>query len=121
MMTEAELMALVAAKNPGTARISDQERMDALARDASMRSIQQKASAQAKAKRDAMKAKVIAWVRANPRRVWIALACAIAFNYVIYPALSAAYYTYGCDKLPTGTGVVLCHIAHNPTFLGSLL
>jgi hypothetical protein len=69
----------------------------------------------------------LAWCRANPKAVLIAAACALTFNFVLYPLMHETrfYSTYSgnieCDYMKTGTAVVLCHLAHGPTFLGSWL
>lgn len=61
----------------------------------------------------------IDWARRNPKPLLIALGCALAFNFVLYPVITPAYYTYRCDSMPTSMAVVVCHIEHNQSFLGS--
>jgi hypothetical protein len=52
---------------------------------------------------------MIAWARAHQKPLWIALACALAFNYIVYPLGHST--NIHCDKLATDAGVILCHIS----------
>jgi hypothetical protein len=65
-----------------------------------------------------------AWALANPKPTLVSVAVALAFNFVLYPLMHETRIYSGdveCDYLKTSTGVVLCHLEHGQTFVGSFL
>jgi hypothetical protein len=59
-------------------------------------------------------------MRANLKMVFIAIGCALAFNYVLYPISHAAGNGRpgGCDAEPTSVAVITCHLSFGRTFVG---